>query len=129
KLERSRRALVCGGLPLLTLSGRRGSKLPAARSALLNHLVGGGEQRLWDDEANALAVLRLTTSFRPRRWPRAQAANSVPTYLNPVTPRAAAVKDGPLGRRRRRRAAGEHGVTLAVVGIAAMSRCCGVTRV
>src|SRR5215467_8240311 len=50
---------------------------------------------------------------------------SVPTCLCPVTPRAAAVKDGPLGPPPEAAQSvldgGEHGVTLAVVGTAAMS--------
>jgi hypothetical protein len=53
---------------------------------------------------------------------------SVPTCLGLVTPRAAAVKDGPLGpppeEARSVLEGGEHGVTLAVVGTAVISSNC-----
>src|SRR5215475_10318333 len=62
--------------------------------------------------------------LKGRFFVRPEGRFSVPTCPRPVTPCAAAVKDGPLGpppeAARSVLEGGEHGVTLAVVGTAAI---------
>src|SRR5436190_22842784 len=69
---------------------------------------------------------RLSSSF----FVRPEGRFFVPTCLCSVTPRAAAVKDGPLGpppeAARSVLDGGEHGVTLAGVGTAAISVPCAL---
>ena len=69
-------------------------------------------------------------SFRVSFLVRPEGRFFVPTCLCVGTPRAAAVKDGPLGpppeAARSVLDGGEHGVTLAVVGTSAICAPCAV---